>query len=85
VCLLKGQSGRAVDGGAKAGRWVAWGGISQGVGWHGMRSAVIAEGSALGMRAVAAAGLPRHALGGVGWDAVRALCWVAWTAQRCDC
>jgi hypothetical protein len=50
-----------------------------------LRNGVIAEGSALGGQAAAAAGLPRQALGAVGWDAMQAMCWVAWTAQRCDC
>jgi hypothetical protein len=44
-----GQSERGTCGRAKAGCWVAWSEISQcerGAGWHGLRSGVIAEGSA---------------------------------------
>jgi hypothetical protein len=80
VCLLTGctgQSGRAVNEGAEAGRWVAWGGISQyerGAGWRGMRSG---EGGALGSREVAAAGLSRH---GAGWRGVGL--YVVWQQRR---
>jgi hypothetical protein len=71
----------------------------QGAGWHGV--VLVSASAVLGGMECAAVclvrgvhwaagkwqlrGCRRMALGGVGWDAVRALCWVAWTAQRCGC
>jgi hypothetical protein len=50
---------------------------------RGMQNSVVAEGCGRGRVGEAAVGYVGRLLGGVGWDEVRALCLVAWSARQC--